>query len=73
MQPIIQAVNENPEKVDKMKKEIKTTGNPQKLPNIIKVKATPSGEYMVVITAEDKAIRVFELSAEGQLNHLSKR
>lgn len=42
-------------------------------PNITKIKATSNGQYAVIVTAEDKAIRVFAISPDGRLNHLSKR
>jgi len=68
-----QSVSGNPDKVDQTSKERKGSETLQELPNIIKVKVTPSGRYVVVVTAEDKSVRVFEVSADGQLCHLSLR
>jgi tRNA (guanine-N(7)-)-methyltransferase subunit TRM82 len=70
---IIQSVSGKPEKEDPAGKEPEASETSQEPPNIIKVKATSSGRYVVVVTAEDKAVRVFELSADGQLCHLGLR
>jgi tRNA (guanine-N(7)-)-methyltransferase subunit TRM82 len=41
--------------------------------NITKIVITPSQTHAVVVTAEDKSVRVFSLSQEGKLEHLSCR
>ena len=43
------------------------------LPNIIHVVVTASQQHAVVVTAEDKCLRVFEISPEGKLEQLSQR
>jgi hypothetical protein len=42
-------------------------------PNIIDIVVTKNQRHAVVVTAEDKSIRVFEIAADGLLNHLSQR
>ncbi|KAF2435816.1 hypothetical protein EJ08DRAFT_579631 [Tothia fuscella] len=42
-------------------------------PNIIAIAITSDQHHAVVVTAEDKAIRVFSVSADGQIQQLSKR
>ncbi|KAI9700506.1 MAG: tRNA (guanine-N(7)-)-methyltransferase non-catalytic subunit trm82 [Bogoriella megaspora] len=42
-------------------------------PNIIDIVASQSHRYVVAVTAEDKCIRVFELSSDGGLYQLSER
>jgi hypothetical protein len=43
------------------------------LPNIIHMVVTASQNYAVIVTAEDKCLRVFEISPEGKLEQLSQR
>ncbi|KAE9967487.1 hypothetical protein BLS_006342 [Venturia inaequalis] len=43
------------------------------LPNIIHMVVTASQNHLVVVTAEDKCLRVFEISPEGKLEQLSQR
>ena len=40
---------------------------------IIKLLSDNSGQYVIAVTGEDKAIRVFELSTDGVLNPFSER
>lgn len=47
--------------------------SPEELPNITKIKTTSDGQHVVIVTAEDKVVRVFEISSDGQLNLLSQR
>jgi hypothetical protein len=42
-------------------------------PNIIEIVVTESQSHAVIVTGEDKCIRVFEISASGQLQQLSQR
>ena len=42
-------------------------------PPIIKLACSTTGQYVVAVTGEDKAIRVFELSTNGALSQLSER
>jgi tRNA (guanine-N(7)-)-methyltransferase subunit TRM82 len=41
--------------------------------NIINITPTPDGRHAVVVTAEDKNLRVFSVSDEGRLEQLSQR
>lgn len=43
------------------------------LPNIIHMVVTASQNHVVIVTAEDKCLRVFEISPEGKLEQLSHR
>ncbi|QDS67902.1 hypothetical protein FKW77_008290 [Venturia effusa] len=43
------------------------------LPNIILMVVAASQEHVVVVTAEDKCLRVFKISPEGKLEQLSQR
>jgi hypothetical protein len=45
----------------------------QELPNITEVKTTSDGQYAVITTAEDKTVRVFAVSSDGQLDLISRR
>jgi tRNA (guanine-N(7)-)-methyltransferase subunit TRM82 len=42
-------------------------------PNIIKLMVTPSQKHAVLVTGEDKCVRVFSISSEGVLEQLSQR
>jgi hypothetical protein len=42
-------------------------------PNIIKLVVTESQTHVIVVTGEDKCIRVFEISESGDLQQLSQR
>jgi len=53
------------------KRKISTT--PDEEPNITHIKVTSDGKHAIIITAEDKSVRVLEISPEGQLHHLSQR
>ena len=46
---------------------------PDEPPKIINIRVTSDGKHAVTITAEDKSVRVFGISPEGQLHHLSQR
>lgn len=41
--------------------------------NIPLLATSPSGDYLVALTAEDKCIRVFRIEDDGSLRHLSAR
>ena len=43
------------------------------LPNIIDVSVTPDQTHVVVVTGEDKCIRVFSISSEGLLLQINQR
>jgi hypothetical protein len=43
------------------------------LPNIINISVTPDQLYAVVVTGEDKCIRVFSISSSGSLEQKSER
>jgi tRNA (guanine-N(7)-)-methyltransferase subunit TRM82 len=53
-------------------KKQKISSNPASLPNIIKLTVTPSNQHAVVVT-DDKCLRVFDISHEGEITELSQR
>ncbi|KAI9734215.1 MAG: tRNA (guanine-N(7)-)-methyltransferase non-catalytic subunit trm82 [Cirrosporium novae-zelandiae] len=55
----------------KRRKKRSAKGAP--LPLILKLASTSDGKYLVTVTSEDKCIRVFEVSPQGQLRLLSER
>lgn len=44
-----------------------------KLPNISHLLATRNGKYIIAVTTDDKAVRVFELPSSGKLQLVSER
>ncbi|KIW00972.1 uncharacterized protein PV09_07494 [Verruconis gallopava] len=55
------------------KRRLSVTNDREILPNIIKLAVTHSQQHVVVVTGEDKCIRVFYISPQGQLSQLSMR
>lgn len=55
------------------KKRRMSNAKHEDLPNIIHMVVTASQNHVVVVTAEDKCLRVFEISPEGKLEQLSQR
>lgn len=51
----------------------KQSNNAPSKPTITKMVASQNGKHVAVITGEDKCLRVFELSSEGNLNLFSER
>jgi hypothetical protein len=48
-------------------------GNAEERPNVSRVYAHASRNYAVIITGEDKSIRVFSISSDGIMKQLSQR
>lgn len=44
-----------------------------KLPNVSHITVTTDGKYVVAVTADDKAVRVFDISPKGKLTQRSTR
>lgn len=55
------------------KKRRMSSTEQEDLPNIIHMVVTASQNHLVIVTAEDKCLRVFEISPEGKLEQLSQR
>lgn len=45
----------------------------EKQPNVIKLVVTSDNEHLVAVTAEDKCVRVFQITPSGELEELSQR
>jgi hypothetical protein len=54
-------------------KKRKTVAPEEQAPNVIAIEATPDGSHAVIITGEDKSVRVFEVSDQGVLTEKSQR
>jgi tRNA (guanine-N(7)-)-methyltransferase subunit TRM82 len=53
-------------------KRLKGSNVTANAPNIIRIAASPNGDYAVIVT-DDKRVRVFAVSSEGALDELSQR
>ncbi|KAF2675089.1 hypothetical protein BT63DRAFT_450069 [Microthyrium microscopicum] len=54
-------------------KKRKTAQPEQEAPNVTAIEITPDGSHAVIVTGEDKTIRVFHVSSEGVLTEKSQR
>ncbi|KAL1603983.1 tRNA (guanine-N(7)-)-methyltransferase non-catalytic subunit trm82 [Paraconiothyrium brasiliense] len=54
-------------------KRVKLTPVVEPKPNILHLKTTQDGQHLVVVTAEDKCIRVFQIDDQCRLKQLSQR
>ena len=45
----------------------------QEAPAVIALTSTTGGDHVIVVTGEDKSIRVFEHDGRGHLRHISQR
>ncbi|EON64218.1 hypothetical protein W97_03448 [Coniosporium apollinis CBS 100218] len=54
-------------------KRRKLDASPEKSPNVTKLLVSHSNEHVVAVTGEDKCVRVFAVSSNGNLEQLSQR
>jgi hypothetical protein len=69
--PKATAAGDSAEPPEKKRRVESTAGHTA--PNFIDVRIASDELHVVAVTAEDKAVHVFEISAAGQLLHLSQR
>lgn len=62
-----------PEKKRKLSSTAESQSGERSWSNVPILVASPDGNYIVAVTAEDKTVRVFSLNANGSLQQLSAR